>query len=330
MKLVRWAAIAVTLGATALTTGPQAQAADPITITSEPIARFGNGSTFGALTYLGGAELTSDDERFGGFSGLSVDPETGRVIAVTDRGTWLEAILRVDDEGTPQLDAARMGAMLNADGQPFPNKARADAEGLAPGVDGRLYASFERRHRILIYRPGDRLFSARGAWYALPEVFRRLERNKGVEAIVAPPKEPGQTIPTLIGFSEARDERGRIYGFIMRAREKHTFWLEGHGRFEVTDADLTEDGHVILLERFFSPLTGPKMAVRRLRLEDIKPDATVSAEVLMTATFAQQIDNMEGLSITPGEDGKPVLNIISDDNFNAIQRTLWLRFRLDR
>jgi hypothetical protein len=31
----------------------------------------------------------------------------------------------------------------------------------------------------------------------------------------------------------------------------------------------------------------------------------VSAEVLMTASFAQQIDNMEALAITPGADGKP-------------------------
>ncbi|MEM8877089.1 MAG: esterase-like activity of phytase family protein [Pseudomonadota bacterium] len=328
MTPFRWA-VAVILCLATLTTSPKAQADDPVTITSEPITRFGIGNTFGALTYLGGAVLSSDDERFGGFSGLSVDAETGRVIAVTDQGAWLQATLRIDDDGTPQLRNSQMGAMLNADGKPFPNKARADAEGLAPGVDGRLYASFERRHRVLIYRPGDQLFSAKGAWYALPETFRRLERNKGVEAIVAPPKEPGQKIPTLIGFSEARDEQGRVYGFIMRAREKHTFWLEGHERFAVTDADLTEDGHIILLERFFSPLTGPKMAVRRVRLEDIKPDATVSAEVLMTASFAQQIDNMEGLSITSGEDGKPILNIISDNNFNAIQRTLWLRFRLD-
>jgi hypothetical protein len=306
------------------------QAADSITIISEPIPSFGNGNSFGALTYLGGAELTSDSERFGGFSGLAVYPETNRVIAVTDQGSWLHATLKVDDAGTPLLDNARIGAMRNADGNVFPSKVRADAEGLAPGVEGRLYVSFERRHRILIYRPGDDLFGARGAWYALPEAFRRLSRNKGVEAIVAPPKEPGQDIPTLIGFSEARDEQGRVYGFIMRAREKHTFWLEGHERFEVTDADLTDDGHIILLERFFSPLTGPKMALRRLKLEDIKPNATVSAEVLMTANFSQQIDNMEALSITTGEDGKPILNIVSDDNFNAIQRTLWLRFRLNR
>jgi hypothetical protein len=307
-----------------------AQSGDPITIKSEPIPRFGIGSTFGAVTYLGGAELTSEDDRFGGFSGLAIYPETNRVIAATDQGEWLEAILRNDENGIPHLDEARMGAMLNADGRRFNNKARADAEGLAPGVEGRLYASFERRHRVLIYRPGDNPFSAKGAWYALPEKFRGLSRNKGVEAIVAPPMEEGQTIPTLIGFSEYRDEQDRVLGFIMRAKEKHTFWLEGHDRFEVTDADLTGDGHIILLERFFSPLTGPRMALRRLKLADIKPDATVSAEVLMTASFAQQIDNMEALSITPGADGKPVLNIMSDDNFNAIQRTLWLRFRLDR
>jgi hypothetical protein len=91
------------------------------------------------------------------------------VIAVTDQGEWLEAVLRNDENGIPHLDDARMGAMLNADGRRFNDKARADAEGLAPGVEGRLYVSFERRHRILIYRPGDDLFGARGAWYALPE-----------------------------------------------------------------------------------------------------------------------------------------------------------------
>ena len=39
------------------------------------------------------------------------------------------------------------------------------------------------------------------------------------------------------------------------------------------------------------------------------------------------VDNMEGLAVTQ-EDGRDIVWIISDDNFNAFQRTLLMKFAL--
>jgi hypothetical protein len=52
----------------------------------------------------------------------------------------------------------------------------------------------------------------------------------------------------------------------------------------------------------------------------------LSGEVLVQGDQAYEIDNMEGLSVHRDARGKTVLTLISDDNFNPLQRTVLLQF----
>ena len=40
------------------------------------------------------------------------------------------------------------------------------------------------------------------------------------------------------------------------------------------------------------------------------------------------VDNFEGLAVFPDKRGGTIIYILSDDNFNPLQRTLLLQFRL--
>ena len=51
-----------------------------------------------------------------------------------------------------------------------------------------------------------------------------------------------------------------------------------------------------------------------------------AGETLAQFDNSAPIDNMEGVSVERRKDGKMILTLISDDNFNAFQRTVLLQF----
>jgi hypothetical protein len=125
------------------------------------------------------------------------------------------------------------------------------------------------------------------------------------------------------------------------AAGNHVAWIldRGHARrfavkmrdgYAVSDMTFLPDGDIALLERRYRPPFSLWMQVRRLRSADIKPGATVDGPVLMAASLADEIDNMEGISAFRAADGTTVLTLISDDNFNLLERTLLLQFGIAR
>ncbi len=70
-----------------------AAAGGPVTVTAEPIDFPAPALHDGirALLLAGGLTLTSEDEDFGGFSGLVLGKDCEDMVAVSDRGNWLTA-----------------------------------------------------------------------------------------------------------------------------------------------------------------------------------------------------------------------------------------------
>ena len=88
----------------------------PVVVHAQPVAR-GAGETVGRLRYRAILHLTSPDDDFGGFSGLSIDD--GRLTAISDQGHWLTADLELDPRGAATgLRTARMGRLCDDDGAP--------------------------------------------------------------------------------------------------------------------------------------------------------------------------------------------------------------------
>ena len=284
--------------------------------------------SFGPLTFRGGLVLTSKHPDFGGISGIRLQPDGARFLAVTDRGKWLRGRLTYDGVSPSGVTDAEIAPILGANGRPIATRRGwFDAESLAMD-GGRAYVGLERVHQILSFDYGKHGLLARGRPISVPADFKTLPSNQGPEALVVPAK--GQPhAGTLIVLSErALDAQGNIRGFLLSGKKHESFAIRRSDDFDITDAAITPKGNLLVLERSFSLLRGVRMRMRQIPLKDIAPGAVVDGPMLIYADHGYQIDNMEGLAVHQDASGSVVLTLISDDNFSRLQRTLLLQFTL--
>ena len=220
-----------------------------------------------------------------------------------------------------------MAPILGPDGRPLAGRGWYDSEALAED-GGTVYVGIERVHQIVRFDYGRHGLLARGQPIALPPGIKTLPRNQGIEALVVVPR--GLPLGgALLAISErGLDAAGNILGWIIGGPSPGEFAVRRRDDFDVTDAAMSPGGDLLVLERRFSLLRGPAMRVRRIRLAEVRPGATVDGAVLITADMSYQIDNMEGLAVHRSAAGAIVLTLVSDDNFSAMQRTLLLQFTL--
>jgi len=102
-----------------------------------------------------------------------------------------------------------------------------------------------------------------------------------------------------------------------------------HDPFDATDGAFLANGDLLLLERRFSFIGGLGMRIRLIKSADMRPGALVDGEVLLEADMGHAIDNMEGIDVVQGAEGKPHLVLVSDDNGSILQRNVMLEFVLN-
>ncbi len=308
-----------------------------INVTSKPIEYFDRTNStkrqFGKLTFLGGLRLESPEKSFGGWSGIAIDPDGQGLIAVSDAGLWMTARLDLKDGRPVAFKEARTGPLKALSGSPLRRERDRDAEAveLISGTTktGKLLIAFEQNHRI-----GRFSIDAKGVSpprsYIRPDKKRgKMDALKGFEAMTVLTK--GRYRGSLIAIAEHfHDRNGDHTGWFWTQGKANAFTLSDIGGYDITGMAALPNGDLILLERRFNWLEGIKMRLRLVQLDDLKVGARIEGEVLLAATMAQDIDNMEGLSVHQDAQGNAILTLISDDNFNRLfQRTILLQFKLD-
>ena len=284
----------------------------------------------GKLRWRGGLALTARDQRFGGWSDLWIAPDGIGLRSVSDEGSWLVANLRYARDGRLIGVAPGMiGSLRGDDGRHLVDKLETDAEGLARLPNGGWLVSFERDHRVMHYPSGEERdgqgLAGRPRRLSAPPEFRRQPVNGGVEAIVVLPDRR-----TLM-ISEAMSEKpGTVVGWIVDA---NATWHKFH--YQTRDHDhrptsiaLLPDGDLVLLERAFDVVRGVRVAVKQVKLADIQPGAIVRGKELAWLHQPLSVDNLEGIATGRGPHGETLLWLLSDDNFNPLQRTILLHFEL--
>jgi hypothetical protein len=294
-------------------------AAEPIEVRSQtiPLTRgVQSEARLDGLVYRGGLELTSPDQRFGGLSGLVVEDGGARLIAIGDTGQWLEATLSYDEEGNLSgLSAAEIAPLRAEGGAALRGKRDGDAEGLTALADGGYLVSFERRHRVLRYAaPG-----ANGMPVWMPEALASVDGNGGLEALTV--LGDGRVL-ALCEDEFASD--GRLAGWRIDGETAEAVTWPGDGYFKPTAANVLPDGRLLVLERGYTAVAGAK---GRLMLVDDAEGAALSGREIARFQPPIQVDNYEGLASLEMA-GETRLFILSDDNFNRLQRTLLLSFAL--
>ncbi len=269
----------------------------------------------GELVFKGGLALSSDDDRFGGFSGLSL--AAGELVAVSDKGYWLTARLVEEKDRLVGLTETRISAMLDRDGRALGSKKMSDAEAVRRRHGGFL-VSFERRHRIWLY-PGDDSHKSVPRALPAPPGLGQAPRNGGLEALA--PLEGGG----LLALTEGLEVAGGLRGWRYDGLSWRPLIYGTTGQFKPTDLVALPGGGFMVLERRYTPLGGP--AARLQIIAAIRPGAPLTGRQIAIITLPLTVDNMEGLAVVPVSGGLAVY-LLSDDNFNPLQRTLLLKFEL--
>ncbi|MDO8288057.1 MAG: esterase-like activity of phytase family protein [Parvibaculum sp.] len=308
-----------------------------LTVTSEPVrwnAEDRNDVIAGELEYAGGIVVASDEKDFGGWSGIAVSADGATLLAVSDIGKWLSAQILYDEKGRLSgLVDAHIAPLRNLRGKPITDKIVGDAEGLAvTGPDplkGEAYVSFERHHRIWRYDLGKDGFDAVPTQTVTERRLGQLPANGGIEALATLLPETGGDNQRLLALSEdGRAPNGNRKAFLVEGKKVERLSNKLDSPFSPTDIARLPNGDFLVLERSFSLLAGPGMSLRLIRADNVKPGAVLEGRVLARANNTRTIDNMEGLAVRAGPKGDVFVYVMSDDNFNTLQHTYLMMFRL--
>jgi hypothetical protein len=280
-------------------------------------------SRIGRLDYLGGLILAGSEGGFGGYSGMAVDADGAGLWAIADTGHWLRLDFRRTEAGLPaDVTAAEILPLRDASGAEITRKVLSDAESLRRLPDGRWLLSFERAHRLWFYdRPGG---VATGA-LAVPDSVAQQPANGGIEAVAT------FANGDLLLFSEEMPARNGAEGsaaWLWRGHAWRDLAWPARDDFRPTDAVALANGDVIVLERYYMPLIGPKARLQRIPAVSLDAaDGRLQPELLAEWAAPYSVDNMEALDARRMPDGSLWLYVMSDDNQNALQRTLLMVFR---
>lgn len=279
----------------------------------------------GRLIWRGGIEMRSSSRNFGGLSDLHVTPDGRTLTSISDEGAWLVATPRLDAKGMlVGLGDARMGQLRGLDGKPIDSKPEADAEGMARLPDGSWLVSFERRHRLWRYTS----LTATPLPVEGPADIGRQPGNGGIEAMTA------LADGTLIAISEEYSLRpGTVVGWIGKPDANGRYAWSSFAYSTIPDYKPTSlavlpDGSFATLERAFDMVRGVRVRVMKFDAVQLKPDTTVRPEELAHLASPYAVDNLEGLAATRGAAGETLLWLMSDDNFNPLQRNILMLFEL--
>lgn len=296
---------------------PLAIRASPIVLDSARPERI----AIGDLRYLGGWTLTSSDPDFGGISAMArVDDG---FVAIGDAGGVFRFAL--DDAG--QIARAEIAELpagpLPADGEPVTKRDR-DSEAMVFDANtGRFWVAFEQANGFWRY---DRDFTGSDSNHA-PDSMGDWPNNGGAEATIR--FDDGR----FLVFSEAGNGPGSSREVLLFPGDPSEAGTAAPIRLgyrppaghRITDAAQLPDGRLLVLNRDFSVVRGVSVIISLVDIAQLEPDTILVGEEVARLAPPLTVDNMEAIAVEE-VDGRTIVWIASDDNFNSLQRTLLMQF----
>lgn len=302
----------------------------PIPLDSSDPAR----TQVGRLSYLGGVEIRAGDKRFGGLSDMLWDEECNRLLVVSDTGLWVVLVPREESHRLVGLEKAYMAPILDLDGKPASRKRDADAEALMRDGNGNILVWFEQDHRAQRYRnvtacQVETLGTKAEAIIRLPEMAEWPE-NGGAEAVAR----SGAEVFILSESQEVGDggrQALRVIGETSEKPEVKSFIYQPPAGFSPTAMAMLHpddpDSPMLILHRHFSLLRGVAAVLGEARLTGAPVQTTVQPTEIARLGPPLAVDNMEAIAVRT-DGGRRFVYLLSDDNFNPMQKTILLKFEL--
>jgi hypothetical protein len=320
------AAMALYFAGPALGSGP----VSPLSVESRPLALSRADPALdrvGLLKFLGALQLEAKDARFGGISALLWEPACGRLLAVSDSGAWFVLEPTERDGRLEGIAKAWIAPILAPDGNAPLSKRAADAESLARMGDGSTWVFYEQDHRgerfaaVSACRPESLGVAPDRRW--VPTGAGQWPENGGMEAVAG----VGETL--RIALESVPGPSGGRLGLtgVPDGAMSRFSWVAPEG-FQPTAMDPldAEGSRMLVLHRRFTPLEGVTAVLGEADIGAAETGVLAPREI---ARFQAPllVDNMEALAVRR-EGERRFVYLASDDNFNALQRTLLLKFEL--
>ncbi len=290
------------------------------------------GETTMGIRLLGSVELTRTlvaDLPLGGLSALAWDQDESRLYALSDRGNLFHLRPHFDNGTLVRVEALTAFALRDRGGRVLEGR-RADSEGLVlqranngKTGDSLLAVSFERHPRIVRFRPDGRHVDQLELPADLHDISRYADPNKALEALT--------WLPGL-GFLSAPERPlagtgdGTVSLFALDGRSWH-YPLLATPNASLVDMQALPDGSLLTLERSYGLMFLPiVISIRHTRVtaDNTGQRLPVSTIAILDSSQGWSVDNFEGLS--HHQDLK--FFMVSDDNFNDLQKTLLVYFEL--
>lgn len=296
-----------------------------IAVTATPVPLMADGSAeqrVGRLAFRGGLVLDSSHQRFGGWSDLWVAPDGSQIVALSDRGSWLELRLAHDAAGRlAGVGPARIGPLVDARLRPLHGNA-SDSEGLARLPDGSFLVSFERRHRIWHYPAAPVPFSRAPRPLPTPPGIEAAPDNGSLEALAR------LADGRLVTIAEALVDDGANAAWVFADDRWSRFAYRAEPGFSPAGAVGLPGGDLIVIERAFAFLAGFRIRVTRVPQAQLGPGVVARGTELARLDGRHMVENFEGVATRTGAGGETLLYLIADDNFSRFQRTLLMVFAI--
>ena len=293
----------------------------PASIIFTPIAldeRAPQRDRLGNLTFRGAWVLTSDNPRFGGISAMHITADG--VTAISDAG-WL---IRFPLPDRRRDATGSVEALPDGPGS-AEIKSQRDSESMVI-AEGHAWIGFERQNAVWRYLAG----SWRSDSHAKPAAMRWWPNNSGCEAMIrladgrfllfseaARRKDGSSDVLLFSGDPAVPDTRSVSLGYRPPAG------------YSATDAVQLPDGRLLILNRRFTVLEGVSAKLVIAALPALRAGVVIQGQEIADMRPPVTVDNMEALSLTM-ENGRTIVWMASDDNFNPLQRTLLMKFELAR
>jgi hypothetical protein len=309
-------------------------AAVEVTVSASPLTQFKDSMVdqkVDRVIFRGGIALVSQDDTFGGLSGLALTGPEQQATFVTDRGNFVTGQLVYDDaDRLFGFIGTRIEPMRNSKGEVLPRQYARDAESIdtiyRDGAPVAVRVGFEHLTRVADFALTNGIPSGPAREVLLPDWLSDLRTNETLESLcIAPPASPIAG-STLLLTEEALDAYGNHRGWLLGQKDKGPIGFQNSPVVNPTDCAFLPNGDLLVLERGISMLSFA-MELRRVPAAEVRPGNLMVGELLLSASGGT-IDNMEALAVhtTPG--GELRILIGSDNNFNDWQRTLLLEFAL--
>ena len=284
----------------------------------------------GGLTYLGGVALSSRDPAFGGFSALAVEGDGftllgdgGNIVRFRMGANWKPREVRF--------------SYLPAGPRTGWDKRDRDSESLVVDAAGRVFVGFENANAIWRYAPG----FARAEALAAPRQMAGWSDGGGAETLALMPD------GRFVAIAEATYVPRRAWQGSAEARQltrdsvifsgdpavpgtrTSRFAYRPFGRYDPVDAAALPNGDLVVLDRDFSLPFRWSNRVSIVPAQAIRAGAVARGRLVAVLDAPLIHDNFEGVTVTQ-EGLNTILWLVSDDNQMPLQRSLLLKFRLDK